>query len=202
MEKYIIPVCDKADFSCADKAVISHYKWASGYEPYAYAKLIWINGAGLSLRMSCRETNPRSVYRNFGDPVYKDSCMEFFFSADGGNHYVNFEMNSAGALLSEFGTKDFPRTPISEFITPPKPSASISEDGSEWTAELFIPSSDIKTLFGTEIGPGSTITGNFYKCGDDTEIPHFGMWNEIDSDTPCFHLPQFFAPMTIQNTLK
>ena len=36
-------------------------------------------------------------------------------------------------------------------------------------------------------------TGNFYKCGDETEFPHYGMWSEAVSDTPDFHRPECFG---------
>ena len=41
----------------------------------------------------------------FQDPVYKDSCVEFFVDAfpDPGRGYVNFETNAAGTLLAAFG---------------------------------------------------------------------------------------------------
>ena len=37
------------------------------------------------------------------------------------------------------------------------------------------------------------ILGNFYKCADDTEYPHFVSWNPIDLPTPDFHRPEFFG---------
>ncbi len=37
------------------------------------------------------------------------------------------------------------------------------------------------------------IKGNFYKCADDTEYPHFLSWNPIDLATPDFHCPRFFG---------
>ncbi len=35
--------------------------------------------------------------------------------------------------------------------------------------------------------------GNFYKCGDETKSEHYGMWNNIDSPKPNFHLPECFG---------
>lgn len=34
---------------------------------------------------------------------------------------------------------------------------------------------------------------NFYKCGDDLPKPHYLCWNPIKSETPDFHLPEFFG---------
>ncbi|HEX9250722.1 MAG TPA: carbohydrate-binding family 9-like protein, partial [Ignavibacteriaceae bacterium] len=35
--------------------------------------------------------------------------------------------------------------------------------------------------------------GNFYKCGDETEFKHYGMWSLIENSTPDFHLPEYFG---------
>jgi hypothetical protein len=37
------------------------------------------------------------------------------------------------------------------------------------------------------------IFGNFYKCADDTENPHFLSWNPILLATPNFHCPDYFG---------
>ena len=37
------------------------------------------------------------------------------------------------------------------------------------------------------------IMGNFYKCADDTEFPHFVSWSPIGLPTPNFHCPEFFG---------
>jgi hypothetical protein len=37
------------------------------------------------------------------------------------------------------------------------------------------------------------IRGNFYKCADDTEMPHFVSWSPIHLPTPNFHCPDFFG---------
>ena len=55
-----------------------------------------------------------------------------------------------------------------------------------------------KTFGKTQFSRGEVIKGNFYKCGDKTEIPHFGMWSPIDSEKPNFHQPQFFGEMEIE----
>jgi len=34
---------------------------------------------------------------------------------------------------------------------------------------------------------------NFFKCGDDTQQPHFLSWQPIDTPRPDFHRPEFFG---------
>ena len=77
--EYIIRVEQEIDFSRAEKAMISNYKWTEGYTPEAYAQLIYVENKGFALRMTAMESNPKAEYKaRFGDPVYKDSCLEFF----------------------------------------------------------------------------------------------------------------------------
>ena len=39
----------------------------------------------------------------------------------------------------------------------------------------------------------STCIIYFYKCGDETEFKHRGMWNIINNPKPDFHLPEYFG---------
>lgn len=55
---------------------------------------------GLAVRLTAWEREPKAVYTANGDPVYKDSCLEFFASFDAHSQkYMNFEMNANGAYL-------------------------------------------------------------------------------------------------------
>ncbi|MDO4756730.1 MAG: carbohydrate-binding family 9-like protein, partial [Parabacteroides sp.] len=40
------------------------------------------------------------------------------------------------------------------------------------------------------------IKGNFYKCADDTQTPHFVSWSPIGLPTPNFHCPEFFGEIS------
>ena len=41
---------------------------------------------------------------------------------------------------------------------------------------------------------------NFYKCGDETEFPHFGAWKEVAVPEPDFHRPEYFGELTLKRT--
>ena len=60
-----------------------------------------------------------------------------------------------------------------------------------WCVKAVISTEKLKKLYGTE--SIRFFTGNFYKCGDETEFPHYGMWSEAVSDTPDFHRPECFG---------
>ena len=52
----------------------------------------------------------------------------------------------------------------------------------------------IETVYGNaDYQTGRVIRANFYKCGDETPIPHFGMWSPVDNETPDFHRPEYFG---------
>lgn len=195
---YIIPVEKEIDFTRAEKAMISNYKWTEGYAPEAYAQLMCVEGRGFALRMTAVEKDPKATYTKFGEPVYEDSCLEFFVSFNNANKkYMNFEMNSNGAFLASVRTTREDKTSIK--MLAPLPKVKTSRDENSWTVEVFFSNDFIGKTFGKfSFGRGESFKGNFYKCGDGTEIPHYGMWAPIDSDKPNFHLPEFFGTLTIE----
>ena len=192
---YIIPIEKEIDFSRAEKAMISNYKWTEGYSPEAYAQLICILGRGFALRMTCKEVNPKAVYTNYNDPVYKDSCMEFFASFNPeSNKYMNFEMNSNGAFLAAVRTERANKTPIDTLAPLPEVKAVHAEDG--WSVEVFFSNELIGALFGKDsFKSGESFKGNFYKCGDDMPQKHYLSWNPIGTERPNFHTPQYFGEL-------
>ena len=195
---YIVTVAKEIDFSRAEKAYISTYKWTEGYAPEAYAQLMYVEGKGFALKMTCKEPSPKADYSNYNDPVYKDSCMEFFVSFNNQSpKYMNFEMNSNGAFLSAVRTERANKTPINMLAPLPKVKAEKDENG--WSVEVFFSNDFIGKTFGKFcFTRGESFKGNFYKCGDETEIPHFGMWSPIDSEKPDFHRPEFFGDFVIE----
>ncbi len=194
--EYIVKTVKKIDFSNVEKAMISNYKWTEGYAPEAFAQLIYVENKGFALKMTAVETNPRAVYSNYNEPVYTDSCLEFFVNFNNGDKYMNFEMNSNGAFLSGIRTDRYNKTLIHELVTLPEVKAEKCENC--WTVSVFFSNEMIEKLFGKcDFKSGYSFRGNFYKCGDETEIPHFGMWSPVDNATPDFHRPEFFGTITI-----
>ncbi len=195
--EYFVRTVDTVDFSVAEKAYISNYKWTEGYAPEAYAQLLYVKNKGFALKMTVAEESPRAVYNNYDDPVYTDSCLEFFvrFNKDM-PEYMNFEMNSNGAFLAARRTSRHNKEPIHTLAELPVVTAS--KGNGSWSVETFFDLAFIKTLFGKDsFVSGDHFFGNFYKCGDDTDIPHFGMWSPVDNPTPDFHRPEFFGKFII-----
>lgn len=149
------------------------------------------------LQYEVSEKHLQAVYHETNDPVYKDSCVEFFVSFDEKNYY-NFEFNSIGTALVGYGNSEKEsrlRLP-SELIANIEVVSVIEdrkeEEEQQWTLTLNIPfnilyNEDIESLKGIKA------TANFYKCGDDLPEPHFVSWNKIFTEEPNFHRPEYFG---------
>ena len=177
------------------KFEINTYKWTdNGYAPKAWGELSLKDGL-LAVKMTCMEKEPLATVSYGPDaPVYKDSCMEFFFEVNSCGKYINLEMNSVGGYPCAIRKDRNDRTYITPFAEGGEPKAAVNDES--WSVEAVLSVQKILSYFGeNEL---LTLRGNFYKCGDETEYPHFGMYNEVLSDTPNFHMIQFFADIDIE----
>ena len=167
------------------------------YRPSVNFKIAHTSDSML-LKYEVKEKHVKAEYRNTNDPVYNDSCVEFFLSFDG-THYYNLEFNCMGTGLIGYGDADkgrrqrLPKRTVEQVKTYSSINAGSSLD-KEWRLLLDIPftvfeADAIVTLAGVRC------TGNFYKCGDELPTPHFVSWNKIDHPSPNFHLPQFFGEL-------
>ena len=185
------------DWGGVPKAPISEYVWGGDYRPEAYARAVFVPGDGFYAKLTVNETDPRAVYENNGDPVYKDSCLEFFAAYKEGG-YINCEMNSKGAILSAYGEGRGERTPINE-ITGKYPEVKAEKAEKEWSVTVRVGLEIIKKVYGNcDFKPGDVFYGNFYKCGDDCDIPHYGSFSPIGTEKPDFHRPEYFAKFIIE----
>lgn len=178
---------------------ISEYSWGCRYQPESIFTLWYEVDKGFHLTMICFEEQPLAVYKRHNDPVYKDSCLEFFvdFYPDDQTGYLNFEINANGATLLYFGKNRENRVSVVDWLIE-KPAAIIYP--SYWQVELFIPLDFIKRVYKKSNFTGSLIKANVYKCGDDTEIPHYGAWCKIETEQPDFHQPDYFGWMKITSS--
>ena len=151
-----------------------------------------IEDGGIALRMSCRESDPVARHTEYGDEVWVDSAMECFLAARKGGDYINVEMNSAGNRLVGVGPGRENRRVIDEFFPCPPVKATVLPG--EWHAETYISEADLQKIFpGFECKKGTVTYGNFFKVGEETGRPHYGMWSTIISQNPDFHRPEYFS---------
>ena len=194
--RYYVKTVKEINWEDAEIAPISHYAWGDMYTPEAEARLLYIENRGLAAQLCCRENDPKTVYQQFYEPVYKDSCLEFFFAVEKNGIYVNCEMNSAGASLIAVGKSRKNRIRIDEIIVPP--TVRTDKRNGVWSVEVLFTLDDLARIFGEILlEAGVTLYGNFYKCGDETEIKHYGMWSPIGTAEPDFHRPEHFGELII-----
>ena len=184
------------DWSAIPAASIDNYFWLEGHTPETTAKLAYIEGFGFALRMTCGETAPKAVYRRYNEPVYTDSCLEFFCDWLGDGRYINMEMNANGTLLSCIGPDRHARTPIADLSDGEIFVVKGEIQPASWNVTAYIPTALLCRILEVDsipFGKGYTFRGNFYKCGDETPIPHYGMWSPVGTEKPDFHRPEYFG---------
>lgn len=180
---------------------VNNLLWETKQIPHTYGYLGFVPSDGFYLKMICEEKEPLRTYTKFGDPVYQDSAMEAFFmfhnKKENAVPYFNFEMNANGALLTEIGTGRTGRKKLSEETGKLlKCEAEIEEK--QWSVSLHIPLSVIEQFCGTtDIKEGYQFTCNFYKISETKETEHYASCFPIDSETPNFHMPEFFGTAII-----
>ncbi len=178
---------------------ISNYPWdVGGYQPKTTATLSY-DDEYFEVYFKSYETNIRAVETEHNTDIYCDSCVEFFgqFDLSQTTAYINFEMNANGAVYCAVGPNRDERILIDpKIIDTFERRTKISED--YWEAWLKFPVSFIKEQYPKyEHKEGAVFRGNFYKCGDKTERPHFLCWSNIIWDEPDFHRPEFFSEITL-----
>lgn len=184
---------------------IEHYPWdVNGYTPEAECRILCCTD-GFKVNLFAAESVIKATYTEMNDPVYKDSCLELFLAPapHASEHYFNFELNPLGTLLLSYGKDRFERERIGQddFKRYFQIKPEIHEHGGQvlgWSVEFVIPHSFIRRYIPAfKPEPRAVMKGNFYKCGDETQTPHYGCWNHIDLPKPNFHVPAFFGKLII-----
>lgn len=152
----------------------------------------------LWLHYSVKGDYIRAAGKKDQDPVYQDSCVEFFIKI--GENYRNFEFNCLGVCLSAIGPDRNTREKLdskslARIIRHPYLNAeNFPAEGSktDWHLTVGIPLDLLQLI------PGSTFSCNFYKCGDLTKKPHFVTWAPINAPAPDYHRPEFFGTLELE----
>lgn len=162
-------------------------------------------GNAILLHYQVTEASVRAVASEDDGRVWEDACVEFFLSPEGNDFYYNFECSCIGKLLLHGGSVGTERPGASEEVLKSvKRWSSLGTEPFEervgecsWEAALVIP---VSAIFRHEIDDlnGKTMRGNFYKCGDLLQTPHFLSWAPIDLPQPKFHCPEFFGELNFE----
>ncbi|WP_423149472.1 carbohydrate-binding family 9-like protein [Rubrolithibacter danxiaensis] len=178
--------------------IIGAVSWpAYNYKPGVCFSIAHANEFIL-LKYRVREQQLKAAYRKTNDPVYKDSCVEFFIAFGNDKAYYNLEFNCIGTCLAGFGESRIDRkvipSAVIELIQHHSviKSVNIANSQIDWELTLAIP---VKVFYFHQLKSlgGLTARVNFYKCGDELIEPHYLSWNKIESEEVSFHLPEFFG---------
>ncbi len=175
--------------------------WPSGGEKVEAGFTLAHSGRHLLLKYKVREQAVLARYRNINDPVYKDTCVEFFISFGEERAYYNIEANCLGTCLVGYGPGKHDRKPLAvEAISQIEHLANlkVANHGQKeraWELTLRIPAT-VFTEHRLENFSGLQARGNFYKCGDDLPEPHFLVWNPVTAPAPEFHRPGDFGAIS------
>lgn len=160
------------------------------------------SGEAIYLKFRVAEPYVLATCRQANEPVYRDSCVEFFLAPGPDRQtYYNLEFNCTGTCLMGYGPQNLARreylpATLSDKIRRRARLQAGGEAGApgllSWDLTLVIPlevfcyhpMSSLQKLSGS---------ANFYKCGDKLPQPHFLTWNPIEAPEPNFHLPAFFG---------
>ena len=192
-----------ADYATLNEAPIDQYVWdENGYKPRAMARLGW-NDEGLHLLMYAKEPSVHGEIAQMGGPVCTDSCMEFFVNPfpEHSSEYLNFEVNCIGTMLLELGSGRRNRlhmaVPVLQMDLVTTLTSAAAHEGGWWALSYTVPARLIEEVYGQKLHPGLVMGGNFYKCADLYQFPHYGSWNPVHSPTPDFHRPESFGQLIL-----
>jgi len=180
------------------------------YRPKTQAKLLYdVDNIYVIFRVE-NDKYIKATARKHQDPVFMDSCVEFFFTPgeDTSKGYVNIEVNCGGTVLSRHQkAKNVEPKPLTDqeiaqmniYHSEPNIIESEKQTPATWVVEYRIPLEIIrKRCEVTSPAPGVIWRANLYKCGDKLSHPHWLTWSRIDYPEPKFHLPEFFGTLEFE----
>jgi hypothetical protein len=197
------PLTIKAVSSALDllpRQLIAAQPWpAFSYQPEVSFSMAY-DPSHIYLKYFVTEKTIQAWYNKTNDPVYKDSCVEFFVAFNNDDDYYNLEFNSLGTCRAGFGPNQDNRTLlepeqinlIKRDVLLISPSSYNSFKNYHWQLTLGIPL-PVFSHYSLRSLEGVSIRCNFFKCGDELPQPHFMAWNNITAPEPNFHLPAFFG---------
>lgn len=183
---------------------IGNLNWKEfSYKPEVRFRIAHISNE-IWLKYYVKEKYVKAIETRTNGDVYKDTCVEFFIAPTGKNYY-NFEISCIGTIHLAYGKGRNGR----KFVDPDMIAKieRVSTLGNQpfeeksgnfdWEIMIRIPVevltySKIKSLSGLKG------TANFYKCGDETSIPHYVTWNPVKTKEPDYHRPEFFGQIQFE----
>ncbi len=198
---------DAAPWNEIDPLLVSNFMGEKPtHSPKTQAKLAY-DDSTIYVIFKVEDQYVKSVHDKNQDPVFKDSCVEFFFTPgkDVKAGYFNLEMNCGGTMLFhhqlipregsvKISEKDIEQIKVVSSL--PKIIDPEIDKKTTWLVSYSIPFSVLNNYHKLAKPQTGTIwRANFYKCADDTSHPHWLTWSPIDFPTPNFHVPEYFGEL-------
>ncbi|MDR0750817.1 MAG: hypothetical protein LBF62_14770 [Tannerellaceae bacterium] len=209
-----LPALDVLDMSSVDflmesKSYRDYINVVNWKEQYPYKPIAVFDIARsdvyMYIRFFSRGYSLKAVYGEDGSPVHEDSCVEFFMKKEGENEYMNFEFNCIGTCDAARRQSRDVKKPLAPYeysgirrytLVEGKPLEAKPFDERKrvyaWELIVTIP---LKLMGLDAKNLPEKILGNFYKCADKTENPHYLSWNPIATPKPDFHRTEFFGEL-------
>jgi len=199
----------------AETLELKHFRnEGSDHHPVTSAKLLY-DREGIYGIFRVEDRYVRCLGTEYMDPVYQDSCVEFFVKPKQDSGYFNFEFNCGGTLLCSYivdperipgGFRDYLPLPAEDgkkvrvyHSLPSFIEQEITEPVT-WVLEFFIPFDLIGKYAGRITNAGSPAgqkwRANCYKCADESSHPHWVSWQPMP--TLNFHLPECFGTILFE----
>jgi hypothetical protein len=195
-----------------EAAVLSHHRpEGSDHRPVVSVRL-GHDGARLFGRFEVQDRYVRAAATKYGDRVWEDSCVEFFFQPIAGKGHFGFEFNCGGVFLADYitdptrapgGFREWKRLSEAEVSAVEVRSSLKAPIEPEiatpvaWWLEFSIPASVLEPCVG-KLGDlaGQRWRGNFTKCADACSHPHWISWAPLKRKE--FHSPGEFGELTFE----
>ena len=197
MKEYTISrVNGEIDWEKVPELSVDTVLWEPDYGIRAKGQLCYDENH-LYVHLQAVEEDIKAEYTEPLSPVYKDSCLEFFFMPETEDRYMNFEINPNGCLYIGIGhgRQDHVmlcKDNMQEFF-----DIRTGRTADGWEVFYRIPLDFLRVFF-TDYAFSGALRANVYKCGDGTAYKHYLSWNPVDSEKPDFHRPQNFGRMEFQ----
>lgn len=193
----------------ASLEITNDNKWEMDFKPRTEVKLLY-DDSFIYLVYKVEDQFVKCVTDKINGPVWRDSCVEFFFApnVDEPNRYFNLEINCGGTVLMSYQKiSKIEKLSISEDdirqikIISTMPGIIEKEiiNPVKWILEIALPTKMLKKYSDISF-PDSGIKwkANFYKCAEINSHPHWLSWTKINSDKPNFHQPHFFGEIEFE----
>ena len=183
--------------------------WRMDFRPETTVRICY-NDEYLYIIYRVEDNFIRCLTNKTNGEVWKDSCVEFFFSPldSKPRSYFNLEINCGGAI--RLGYQRVPRIDnllvteedikeIKVFHSLPEKIEREIVSPREWFVEAALPIAMLEH-YAQIMVPRSGIKwkANLYKCAENNSHPHWLSWTKIESTSPNFHLPEFFGEITFE----